>query len=290
MSNEMVTLSTELGNVFVRIQGGASILVRVDENGQYLQYRGLEFKGYAQLQLVNGAWQFSRNEQNPERECQYAFRIERRTGSWQTVRPAPTHAEKIRQVILDAVRAYVKANPQAVVAGEMQHLQSQLDRVEGELAELDAKAKKLEIERLDIQQKMADLAKPVAKVLQLPVAAPAAPAPVKGQVTVEVTGHDLLNCKADIVPGKSIRIYGEYTNHVKGPQTFDRTFKVGDKAERDSYNLVYTGEITQIGLKTVTIKDDSLSTTSRLTLEGFVNRNWDFDLERIAKRNGEWMD
>jgi hypothetical protein len=46
---------------------------------------------------------------------------------------------------------------------------------------------------------------------------------------------------AEIVPGTSIRIAGVYTNHVKGPQPFDRTFKLGDAAERKSFSLHYVG-------------------------------------------------
>lgn len=99
------------------------------------------------------------------------------------------------------------------------------------------------------------------------------------------------NVTIEIVQGKSIRIRGTYKNHVNGPQAFDRTFSVGDSAERDSFNLTYTGKITAIGAKTVTIKDDCLTDrTSRLTLPVFVWRNWDFDAAKSTKRNAEWMD
>jgi hypothetical protein len=93
---------------------------------------------------------------------------------------------------------------------------------------------------------------------------------------------------AEIIPGKSIRIYGVYTNHVKGPQTFDRTFKIGDACERDSFNLSYTGKIVSIG-KCVTVKDDCLSKTSRLKVAEFAWRNWDFDGFKTADENAEWL-
>lgn len=93
---------------------------------------------------------------------------------------------------------------------------------------------------------------------------------------------------ADILPGKFIRLYGEYTNHVNGPVKFDITFEVGDVAEYDSYNLIYTGKIVSIGPKTVTIQHyEHQSTKSRLTIGDFAWKNWDFDLDRIAAHNRE---
>lgn len=290
-TRDSIKVSSELGNLYLFLNGGDHITVRVSEEGECIKYRGNEFKGYCYLALVDGQWDFQRSENNPERESAYAFSVERSIpGNWQTVRPAPTHAQKIREVILSTVRAWVAANPEAMLEAKKAEVQRAIDRVEGEIETHEKALTALQIERIDLQQKLADLSKPVAKVLQLPVAPAPVAAPAKGQVTVDVLGHSLRGVKADIVPGKSIRIYGEYTNHCNGPQTFDRTFKVGDACERHSYNLVYTGNITQIGVKTVTIKDDTLSETSRLTLEGFISRNWDFDAEKIAKRNGEWMD
>jgi hypothetical protein len=69
---------------------------------------------------------------------------------------------------------------------------------------------------------------------------------------------------------------------------FDRTFQRGDVAERDSYNLHYTGTIVSIGPKTVTIKGDD--ETSRLTFGEFISRNWNFDAEKIAAQNAAWQD
>jgi hypothetical protein len=106
---------------------------------------------------------------------------------------------------------------------------------------------------------------------------------------------------AEIIARTSIRICGtrERVRYVGEPgaykqevyqQAFDRTFKLGETCERDSYNLAYTGKITSIGEKTVTIKDDCLDKTSRLTIAAFIERNWNFTLEAAQKRNNEWMD
>jgi hypothetical protein len=92
--------------------------------------------------------------------------------------------------------------------------------------------------------------------------------------------------------GESIRLFGEYKNHVKGPKPFDLSFKVGDRAVYGSFNLTYTGIIVSIGEKTVTIREPYShdSKCHRLQFSEFAWRNWDYDAEKIAKRNSEWMD
>ena len=91
---------------------------------------------------------------------------------------------------------------------------------------------------------------------------------------------------AAILPGRYIHIFGVMTNHVDGPQHFDRTFKVGDAVEHGSYNLRYTGKITAIGKQTVTIeRSDIGSNATRMHLYEFIDRNWDFDAVKIAKDN-----
>ena len=90
---------------------------------------------------------------------------------------------------------------------------------------------------------------------------------------------------AVIDPRKSIRIHGIYTNHVNGPQHFDRTFNIGDQAEYDSYNFNYVGTIVAIGAKTVTI--EAHGRKHRLSLYNFSWRNWNFDLEKITRNNHE---
>ncbi len=91
---------------------------------------------------------------------------------------------------------------------------------------------------------------------------------------------------ADVVKGESIRLFGTHANCYDGPRAFDITFKVGDSAEYDSYNLHYIGTITSITPKTVTIVG---SRKCRLSLRDFSWRNWNFDLDTIEARNAEEM-
>ena len=89
----------------------------------------------------------------------------------------------------------------------------------------------------------------------------------------------------DIWPKQAIRLFGTYKNRTT-PVEFDITFKLGDTAEYDSYNLSYTGKIVSIGPKTVTIDASGTGDrTKRLDIVEFAWRNWDFDAERIAKEN-----
>lgn len=92
---------------------------------------------------------------------------------------------------------------------------------------------------------------------------------------------------ADIIPKKSIRLYGTQINRTQGPLNFDRTFSIGDQAEYDSYNLDYTGEIVAIGAKTVTVEDHG--ERYRLDLYMFAWRNWDFNAKRIFENNADTM-
>jgi hypothetical protein len=92
---------------------------------------------------------------------------------------------------------------------------------------------------------------------------------------------------ARINPGENINIHGVMTNHIKGPQSFDRVFKIGDRCEYDSYNLKYLGTITGIGPNTVTVQADYSKEIKRLWLWEFIDRNWNFDLEKIEKHNQE---
>lgn len=68
------------------------------------------------------------------------------------------------------------------------------------------------------------------------------------------------------------------------------TFRVGDTAEYDSYNLKYLGEITKITQKAITIvayKGTQSETAHRLSLYEFCWRNDDFDLEKVRAENAE---
>lgn len=88
-----------------------------------------------------------------------------------------------------------------------------------------------------------------------------------------------------IEPGKSIRLTGFNRNYRKDGFSFDITFKIGDPAEYDSYNLIYIGHIVSIGPKTVTIKPRRETRTRRLDLATFAARNFNFDLARIEREN-----
>jgi len=137
-----------------------------------------------------------------------------------------------------------------------------------------------------------------------PAAVPApqpAPAPVKGALRVLTdavpfcsTAGTLHN--AEVVPGVQIRIWGVVTGRLKygepiGPVTFDRTFEVGAVVEYGSYNLKYTGKITNIGKATITVERSGTGDRAkRMKVAEFAARNWDLDLAEIARRNGEWMD
>lgn len=88
----------------------------------------------------------------------------------------------------------------------------------------------------------------------------------------------------EIVKGKSISIF-------KGDELCN-TFAIGDEAEYDSYNLSYTGEITQITDNRVTIvayKGTGCEKTKRLDLYTFCWRNYKFDAAETAAKNFDTM-
>lgn len=72
-------------------------------------------------------------------------------------------------------------------------------------------------------------------------------------------------------------------------QKFRTSFVVGDEACWDSWNLVYTGTITSITEKSVTIKPKYGDRSKRLSLDRFAIRNYDFSSERIVAKNAETM-
>lgn len=77
--------------------------------------------------------------------------------------------------------------------------------------------------------------------------------------------------------------------HALGAKaSYRKVFELGDDAVYGSFNLVYTGRIVAIGEKTVSIED--MGRTHRLDLATFNRRNWNYDADRIRKRNSEWMD
>ena len=78
---------------------------------------------------------------------------------------------------------------------------------------------------------------------------------------------------AEVSKGKSIRIFGTDGNRHT-PKEINRTYRVGDRAVYDSYNLFYTGPIVSITEKTVTIDASSTGyTVKRLPLAVFFARN-----------------
>lgn len=81
---------------------------------------------------------------------------------------------------------------------------------------------------------------------------------------------------------KKITIYkmDNELNLVKGT-----TFELGDIAEYDRYNLIYTGLITKITRKTVTI--ESHGRVYRLDLNTFCWMNHKFNAEQVAAHNIE---
>lgn len=78
----------------------------------------------------------------------------------------------------------------------------------------------------------------------------------------------------------------------EGEQSDGTTFAVGDEAEYNSYNLSYTGTITKITDKGVTIvayQGSNIEKTHRLSLNDFCWRNWNFNAVEVAKKNAEEM-
>jgi hypothetical protein len=88
---------------------------------------------------------------------------------------------------------------------------------------------------------------------------------------------------AAVVPNASITLWGLDRNHVSGLRPYRIEFKIGEIAVYGSYNLIYTGVITAIGEKTVTIDDDGKVT--RMSIYDFSRRNSNFNADRVAEHN-----
>jgi hypothetical protein len=120
-------------------------------------------------------------------------------------------------------------------------------------------------------------------VIELKDIQPKARRGVTGVGTGHPFSHTVYN--ADIEPGESIRLHGI---HQKKP--FDVTFKVGDIAEYDSYNLHYTGQIVKITQNTITINASRTGDRNkRLTMYEFCWRNYDFNEAEVAAKNMDTM-
>lgn len=92
------------------------------------------------------------------------------------------------------------------------------------------------------------------------------------------------NANVDVIPGESIRLYGD-----DGYYEYDKTFKIGDTAVYGRFNLIYTGEIVSIGAKTVTVKPCVGGKLKRMRIYDFNWRNRAFDLESIEAHNARMM-
>jgi len=79
---------------------------------------------------------------------------------------------------------------------------------------------------------------------------------------------------------KFIRLFGTYNN-----KAVDRTFKVGETVEYDSYNLRYLGVITNITDKRVTVQPRYGAGAKSMDLYGFAWRNYNFNLEQAVEEN-----
>lgn len=111
----------------------------------------------------------------------------------------------------------------------------------------------------------------------------------------------------EVKPGESVRLFGITERYLRASSVipkgcypvegrphlyltpYERTFLIGDIAEFDSFNLSYTGRITGIGAKTVTLQDKAGGRTRRLRLATFHMRNWNFDLAETQRSNSEMM-
>lgn len=115
-------------------------------------------------------------------------------------------------------------------------------------------------------------------------------------------GEVIEGAHAEIVPGKSIRLFGmisagrRWVRNAEGKlvpgeaYVYRKDFAIGDVAEYDSYNLSYCGTIVAITEKSVSIREKYTTSVHRLDLAAFSRRNWNFDAEETAKRNAEWTD
>ena len=116
---------------------------------------------------------------------------------------------------------------------------------------------------------------------------------VEGKVTRfhnvnDVFGVALIGHHVTVVDRDCIVLFGLDTGRVNGPIAYNRGFAVGDVAEYDSYNMSYTGVITQITEKRVTIVDGSV--TRSLKIGDFARRNRHFTVAAAEKRNAAWND
>jgi len=84
-----------------------------------------------------------------------------------------------------------------------------------------------------------------------------------------------------------------YKDDSTGTPTYCRDFVVGDKAEYNSWNLSYIGDIVKITDKCVTIVaykgHKGMEATYRLDMNSFCYRNHNFNLSEATAHNSEEM-
>jgi hypothetical protein len=111
----------------------------------------------------------------------------------------------------------------------------------------------------------------------------------KSVKTVAFTGYMADTKVSLMMSGKTVERIGIARDRASDGKKFRVNFQVGDAAVYDSYNLIYTGTIKSITEKTVTITKKYSNQTTRLPLDRFAMRNYDFDAQRIADANAETM-
>lgn len=97
---------------------------------------------------------------------------------------------------------------------------------------------------------------------------------------------DCGDCTAIVTTNTCIAIARKGDSSPLGLAQF---FKLGDTCEQGSYNMTYTGEIIDIKAKYIEVNGCPCGTT-RMTIEQFVWRNHDFNIEEICARNASWSD
>lgn len=70
-------------------------------------------------------------------------------------------------------------------------------------------------------------------------------------------------------------------------RVFDKTFAIGDDAVCSAYNLVYTGSVERVTAKSVFIREPGREKRHRFTLATFCTWNWDYNADRINRRNSD---
>lgn len=95
------------------------------------------------------------------------------------------------------------------------------------------------------------------------------------------------------ITGKVANVKIEIFKETKDGMIHCRDFVLGDEAERDSYNLSYTGLILGITKNSVTISHHRNAGPAgekhRLSLYEFCWRNYKFDAEKTRNSNSETM-